>query len=178
MNSLRTLVCVGCLLFSSVVTALANDVHYPTEDGHRWWMWAQPNGGNVGDCYGNCGAGCSDGWNPCGGRHQYWDLTITGGPNDVPGYEWPETVCEGDQLLEVIWGRYEAWGNWTYYGHVAVGCIAHDAICPEFWLVGCLGFAGCGSEWDDEWSYDTYFVGERRYQVTYYGSCSNPPDPI
>lgn len=178
MTSWRTFVCVACLVLSSAATAFADDIRYPPEDGHSWWRWAWPDGGIVGDCLGNCGAGCGTAWNPCGGRDQYWELEIIGGPNDI-GYDWPEVVCEGDQLLEIVWGRYEAWGRWTYYGHSAAGCFAHDTTCPEFlYGAGCLWWAGCGTEWDEEWDYEYYFVGERRYQVTYLGSCSNPPDPI
>ncbi len=48
-------------------------IRYP-QDGIDWNT--TPNSHAIpGECFGNCGGGCSDAWNPCGGPTQYWELT-------------------------------------------------------------------------------------------------------
>lgn len=173
MTYLRTLVCAGCLLLGAATTVSAQ-IYYPA-DGFVWR--AAPNWGAVGDCFGNCGAGCSDDSNPCGGRFQYWELQIISEPQPTGG-DWWDTECHSDTLYLVHYLPHQAWGRWTYYGHAALGCLFHDATCPEFLFgAGCFWWAGCGTEWDEEWTYDEFVTGDKRVQVEPIGSCSVPREP-
>jgi hypothetical protein len=145
-------------------------VLYPN-DGINWYT--SPQGWRVDDCPGNCGAGCSDNVNPCGGPLQYWELSYVSGPNYGP---FSIFYCsDGERLKETYMG-HTALGRWTYYGHVAPGCISHDSVCPEWTFFGCILFFGCGSpEWSDTWSYDVglssvdYLISQE-----YLGTCSGP----
>lgn len=124
-------------------------VRYPN-DGINWS--SVPNGSAAGNCYGNCGAGCSDNVNPCGGPTQYWELTYASGPQYGPIYSWQ---CVGTSFYRITHMGHTAIGRWTYHGYVKPGCWLHDGTCPELTFLGCLWFAGCGSPgWADEWSYD------------------------
>lgn len=173
MTCLRTLVCAGCLLLGPATTASAQMLGYP-QGAFIWYSW--PNWSAVGDCFGNCGAGCSDDSNPCGGRQQYWQLDIISEPQPT-GYEWWNVECWwSDTLYLVHYSEHSAWGRWTYYGYVTIGCIIHDGNCPEFlWGLGCALWAGCGSGWDEQWSYDEFMGGSRRLDAEPIGSCREPP---
>ena len=127
-----------------------------------WWAsgidwWAGPNGTNVGDCVGNCGAGCSSNFNVCSGPPQYWELTIIAGPDlNASGIDYD---CQDGGWYERTWERYQAIGTWTYHGWVAPLCIAHDITC-SWWLLGCLWAAPCGSpQYEDSWSYNEWMQG-------------------
>lgn len=156
---------------ATVLLALALGAWSPTASawwasGINWWVW--PNGGNVGDCFGNCGAGCTSNFNPCSGPPQYWDLTVIAGPGLVAsGYE---QLCEeGGHLYERNWERYEAIGTWTYHGWVAPLCITHDMTC-DWWLLGCLWSAPCGHpQYEDSWSYNEWMQGYVYYNAVYVG---------
>ncbi len=159
--------CLGPLLLGFVPAAAAQ-IHYPIDE----FVWySAPDWGAVGDCFGNCGAGCSDEWNPCGGRYQHWALDIISEPQPVGG-DWWATECWSDTLMLVHLEPHQAWGRWTYYGHAASGCLVHDALCPEFLgPIGCAWWLGCGSEWDEEWSYEELVEGDKRADVQPNGSC-------
>ena len=159
------------------------------QDGINWVAW--PSGGSGGmNCFGNCGAGCSDqiifGLDaPCGGPPQYWSLSYVAGPNVVATGAADYCVDygggEGAWFTE-SWETYNAIGHWTYHGWVTVGCILHDAACrsrglTNFWqLLLCPGeLFACGSEaWADEWSYDQWMVGTKRTSNDFlgWGSCN------
>jgi hypothetical protein len=124
-------------------------IRYPS-DGIEWNT--SPGWDTVGNCRGNCGAGCSDHYNPCGGPTQYWQLTYLQAP--VYG-TWETYRCQGPDLWYDVWIGYKATGRWTYHGWAAPGCVTHDQTCPEWSFLGCLWWAGCGSPtWGATWYYD------------------------
>ena len=68
---------IACLVgvIGMGITAEASAEWY--QDGVKWYSYnGHPKGSQVGDCYGNCGAGCSSTMNPCGGPAQYWASSI------------------------------------------------------------------------------------------------------
>lgn len=106
----------------------------------------------VNSCFSNCGAGCSDAWNPCGGPQQYWRLTylspVTYGP-------FKYRICLAKHIYQAESLTYRARGRWTYYGYTAPGCQQHDGTCPEWTDFGCVLFFGCFSPRSVKtWSYD------------------------
>jgi hypothetical protein len=66
-------ICLAALLTMGVTGSSTTLLGW-TQDGIEWL--AHPVGSSAGDCFGNCGAGCSDTWNICGGPTQYWDLDL------------------------------------------------------------------------------------------------------
>ncbi len=169
MRHLRTFASL-VVLFVCAARPTAAQIRYPI-DGFVWY--SVPNGEIVGHCFGNCGAGCSDFMNPCGGRQQYWELQILSEPQPVGG-EWWDTECWTDTLMLVRFVPHQAWARWTYYGHAASGCESHDARCPEVFYIGCLIWTGCGPEWDQEWWYEELIEGDKRADVEPIGSCWTP----
>ena len=132
------------------------------------FIWESHPDANVpalGGCFGNCGAGCSDRVNPCGGRTQWWEMEVLSEPQPIAGSVWQDVRCINgvDYLYE--FERYQAWGRWTYHGHAATGCEEHDAICPEFAGIGCLWFNGCGPSWDKDWSYEDTITASRAINI-------------
>ena len=113
--------------------------------------------------------------NPCGGRDQYWELTLLSQPESIAQTDWWEPVCEGSELRLRHYELVRASGRWTYYGYAAIGCFLHDSQCPENTFLGCLLFAGCGSGWDKEWTYDDVVFGQRSIESEPFGSCTAPP---
>lgn len=163
----RVLVSAAALVMTAESAGFAQ-IRYPI-DGFVWY--SLPDWGAVGDCFGNCGGGCSDEWNPCGGRYQYWELEVLSEPQPIGG-EWWDTECWSGTLMLVHLVPHQAWGRWTYYGHAATGCFVHDALCPEFLgPLGCSWWLGCGSEWDEEWVYEELVQGAKRADVEPVGSC-------
>ena len=56
------------------------DVRYPPY-GPNWASVTSPDDNYLSDtCEGNCGGGCNDSPNPCGGPAQYWQLDFVDGP--------------------------------------------------------------------------------------------------
>lgn len=167
----RTAACI-MLVAAAAVTLSGSYVSYPV-DGIYWYN--SPSDAAVGDCFGNCGAGCSDGWNPCGGRTQYWQLVLTSTPQEIPNSEWTEQICDSNSNTLYTYDRalFSATGHWTYYGFASVGCADHDSICPEFlWGLGCVAFEGCGTGWNEEWGYDdSNVVGRGNLSGVENGSC-------
>jgi len=137
------------------------------QGGITWY--ANPSGSNVNDCFGNCGAGCSDNVNPCGGPSQYWDLTYVAGPDQVgTSYDY---FCVDGTLWEYDYADFQAIGTWTYHGYVTNGCISHDGWCNQ-WLIGCVAFFGCDNPgWNGTWSYNEWMQGRQVTQVTEIGPC-------
>lgn len=141
---------------------------YWFQDGIEWHVW--PSGSSVGDCFANCGAGCSDHVNPCGGPAQYWDLVIIAGPGLFQS-GWEATECVDGQFFIREWHEYHAIGTWTYHGWVKPGCITHDYYCNQ-WLIGCVLFFGCGDPgWTDTWSYDEWMRGYTTTPYEFGGWC-------
>jgi cell wall-associated protease len=133
-------------------------------DGYYWESYPDVHASDLGECFGNCGAGCSNAFNPCGGRTQWWELQILDEP--VPtGSFWQDVLCYGDFYYLYEFERYAAAGRWIYHGHAASGCAAHDASCPETIWIGCLIFTGCGTEWDQDWSYEDMVLGSKLLNI-------------
>lgn len=140
------------------------------QNGISWRTW--PNSSAAGDCFGNCGAGCSDSPNGgCSGSSQYWELTFNSGPSYVQsGWDYECDSSYGNMWTR-HWDQYSAAGTWTYHGWVMPGCITHDVTCNNLW-VGCLAFLGCGSPgWDYTWSYGESMTGYVYGGWDYFGSC-------
>jgi hypothetical protein len=125
-----------------------NVIRYP--DSIRWPQL--PLDYRVSSCFGNCGAGCTDAWNPCGGPQQYWALTYLTAPTYGP---FKYRICLAKRIYRAESMTYRARGRWSYHGYTAPGCVNHDNICPEWTLFGCVLFAGCGSpKGPRTWYYD------------------------
>jgi hypothetical protein len=137
------------------------------QDGIDWKAW--PKSSSVGDCFGNCGAACSDRVNPCGGPRQYWDLVLTGGPVKTQT-GWEATSCEAGEYYVRPYTEYHAMGRWTYHGWVKPFCIAHDATCNQL-IVGCLWAAPCGIGHTKTWSYQEWMRGYTLGRWEYGGPC-------
>lgn len=130
-----------------------------------WESYPDRHAPALGDCFGNCGAGCSSGFNPCGGRTQWWELQVVSEPEPVEGSGHQDVLCYGDTLYLYDFVRYRAMGRWVYHGHSALGCVQHDSLCPEATWLGCLAFAGCGTEWDEDWSYEDVVIGSKAVDI-------------
>jgi hypothetical protein len=138
------------------------------QNGIDWRAW--PSSSPAGNCFGNCGAGCSSNVNPCGGPRQYWDLTFTSGPHRFQS-GWEASPCVENQYYIRPWDEYHAIGTWSYHGWVKPGCITHDFYCND-WKIGCVLFFGCGSPgWTDTWSYMEWMRGYTVGAWEYGGTC-------
>lgn len=157
---LRLLTFVVSLLWVTA-TVSASRIVYPTNTDTDFRN-AYPNRAapQLGECVGNCGADCGDEWNPgCGGRAQYWELQLLSEPQ-ATGYRRAEYLCYGGTCYYYEYMRMQAMGRWTYHGYFAWGCFFHDVTCPEFFgIIGCGWFAGCGSGFDKDWSYEDVVFG-------------------
>jgi hypothetical protein len=173
MNQLTRVFCLvvlACGMASSAATEWQ-------QAGITWY--GGPDGSHVDDCAGNCGAGCSDHANPCGGPDQYWDLQFLDGPT----YTGTETEQECRQtgkevfaIYDITKDYYQAMGRWTYHGWVMPGCQSHDSICGWETFPLCAWWTGCGDYgWEDTWSYDEHLAGyvitREHYVGTYSGTC-------
>jgi hypothetical protein len=178
-----TLVCLVCLLVGRVLVSDAAAQGYWYQDGYKWTPG--PNEKEVGSCFGNCGAGCSDRNDGNCIPDQYndrmrWELDYLIPPYESNSGEYEECVNEGDSIPRIYlvrWWEYEVLGRYTYYGYVRPGCITHDRYCGTNTLyAGCALFFGCGSPgWFETWSYDTWLRAYREYRESIgwgtYGQC-------
>ncbi len=140
-------------------------------DAITWHVTANPD--RVGQCEGNCGAGCGTFFNPCGGPH-YWEHRVLSPPQYV-GDDW-EPVCANGSEWIAVRPRYTALARWTYHGLRSSNCAAHDASCRALNLIPflpadkvlCLATAGvvglngltyCADAEPFDWSYDFVDVG-------------------
>ena len=163
-HCLRAFACAIVAMIATVSTALADHVVY-LRNSNVDWHYAYPNRNapELGECFGNCGAGCSDSWNPGCGGNQYWELQVLSEPQPT-GYKKAEVLCWSGSCYYYEYMRVQAIGRWTYHGYFSWGCMTHDSTCPEFlWGVGCLWFGGCGSGWNQDWSYDSVVLGWEPY---------------
>lgn len=166
-----------CMLL--LVCGIASPAAAQWEQGGITWM-AGPNGSSVNDCPGNCGAGCSDHYNPCGGPNQYWDMQFLAGPNYTFTGVYQSCVPTGGEgyheIYETTKDWYEAIGRWSYHGWYRTACANHDAICSWETFPMCAAWAGCGSDGgqNQTWSYDEYITG---YIITRYESVGTYPGP-
>jgi hypothetical protein len=127
-----------------------SELVYPN-DISMWESAPMPDQSRVGDCAGNCGAGCSDTFDVCNGAEQYWEMEYLSGPDSqsicVVG-------CDGDDTVIREFQGYQAAVRWTYHGWLQEGCSFHDSYCSQ-WNPACLLFTGCwGSGESHTWSYD------------------------
>jgi len=169
------LMCLVWLLGSAFVQE-ASAQWYVGGDSIAWY--GRPNGKRVGDCMGNCGAGCSSAVNPCGGPRQYWELDILEQHVRNEGY-YDDCVNEGDslpRLYHVWWWEYDGLAEWRYWGHVTTGCWDHDIQCGAWYDPNCAFFFGCGRYMGrGPYKYQEWIWGVREYREAYdwgsYGQC-------
>jgi hypothetical protein len=155
---LKTAVC-ALYLFAAAAPASAEYVVYPSGTNADWrGEYPNRDAPQLGQCFGNCGAGCSDAWNPGCGGSQYWELQLLSEPQ-LTGYRGADVLCGGGTCYYYEFERVQAMGRWTYHGYFALGCMAHDSTCPEFFVVGCLWWVSCGTGWNQDWSYETPVFG-------------------
>jgi hypothetical protein len=142
-----------------------------------------PSGKKAGDCVGNCGAGCGDSINPCGGPEQYWELTLKAEPTLFQsGVE--RTECVGGAYYVRPWEEVHAIGSFTYHGFVKDLCFQHDLLCepkwydPTSWAL-CAYWYGCGLApgHTKTWSSPDELMRGYRYtgQFEYGGACVDTP---
>lgn len=132
-----------------------------------------PDADRVGQCPGNCGAGCGTFFNPCGGSH-YWEHQLVTEPQYV-GDDW-EPVCTESSSWIVVRPRYTAVARWVYHGVKSDLCADHDASCRAVDLIpflpidralclvtaGVVGLNGlnyCDGAQAYEWSYEFVDIG-------------------
>jgi hypothetical protein len=132
---------------------------------YLWESWPNPHAPELGECFGNCGAGCSNVSNPCGGRTQWWELQILTELELIEDSRYQDVWCYGETRYLYDFDRYRAMGRWIYHGHAAIGCVTHDAMCPEATWLGCLAFAGCGTGWDQDWSYEDVVIASKAVHI-------------
>ena len=185
MSTHRWVQCVG-ILFSAFVCgivsdAVGQDIRQTGQRRDLNWSPRRPDSGRVGDCYGNCGAGCSSRANlGCGGR-QYWLKRIRS-PLQTKRYTITECIANGndrgrDEGSVYVQGeeyagtitRYTARGTWIYVGFTARLCQEHDYFCRS--RGGCLKasltdhlrpifrrIGGCSGTRRKHWSYNETFT--------------------
>jgi hypothetical protein len=130
----------------------------------RWESYPNPDAPALHSCFGNCGAGCSSTFNPCGGRTQWWELQILTEPQIISNSMWQDVLCYGEPNTCYLYTfeRHQAMGRWIYHGVAAAGCQIHDTHCNEFlWGATCAIFGGCGTKWNEDWQYDDVVVGSK-----------------
>jgi hypothetical protein len=146
--------CASCSSDCGTCYSGQGDIRYPN-DGIDWESVTAPIDGQVGDCFGNCGGGCSEDMNPCGPHDQYWELVLLSGPDF--GTYYGEYCDEQEHILTRINVEgYKATGRWTYHGWVTAGCRYHDDTCNgAWWNPGCWIFLGCLIDRHEQtWPYD------------------------
>lgn len=156
--------CAWCSDCSPACYTAAPNVRYPN-DGIGWNSVTQPNEDLIdGQCFGNCGKGCSEHPNPCsssfGIPDQYWELTFSQGPDYGSNYyEWCD---ENDQTrYRQYWNGYTGLGRWSYHGYYTLGCKYHDTTCAfGGWFPGCWWSPGsvlCDIDAEARvWSYELW----------------------
>jgi hypothetical protein len=126
--------------------------------------WREPDGNSVGeDCFSNCGEGCSDDWNPCDGRPQYWTQEMLADPQ----YDGQDYYTDCDVRFGTLWihtaDRYVAPMRETYHGFSTAGCQLHDNTCAGgWWNPGCwwLPHFSCNIDRENkDWSWTTWRDG-------------------
>jgi hypothetical protein len=158
-------IALGTLLFATSASAQWR------QNGIDWA--ATPHGSQTNpdpDCLGNCGAGCSNNINPCGGPPQYWELTFIAGPDYVGSRRWQECVDREVQPGSPPVGHwityredeYQAIGRWLYHGWYGTGCRAHDELCSNPVDPECAMWTGCGETYAQTWWYDEWMRGFTR----------------
>jgi hypothetical protein len=147
------------LLAGSVSAASAQPVYIPPYEYVAWIPYPNRHAPDLGECVGNCGAGCSDAWNPgCGGA-QWWELQFLSGVSPT-GIMLADVQCTEFNCSYYEWALVQAMGRWIYHGYFAWGCFFHDLTCGGGWdFFGCLWWAGCGSGWNQDWSYESLVFG-------------------
>jgi hypothetical protein len=128
--------------------------------------WRDPDPDRAGeDCFGNCGAGCSDFPNPCFGPEQYWIQEMLDEPQFL-GVDYGVIrecdVTTGTVYLQNAF-RYIAPMRETYHGFRTAGCQLHDNTCGTGWgILGCpwspLFSCTLGRE-ERDWTYEIWEPG-------------------
>jgi hypothetical protein len=176
----------GLMLWSSSVKFAPT----PTSAGiiKYGFTWLAPTYYDIStDCFGNCGAGCSDAMNPCGGPEQRWELTLKTEPVLIQTLV-EQTVCNAGVYYVRPYEEVQAIGTWTYHGFVKWACKEHDRVCaPEDGLWGalkCVLWIGCLDPlgWyghTQAWEADAQIMRGFRYTGgwEFGGYCVDPPPP-
>lgn len=137
------------------------------------WVYMPPDAHRVGECYGNCGAGCGGFPNPCASGGDYWQNLVPAGvavPDIVAG----EPHCNGGFGWITWWQRYTAKARYIYHGYASDGCRLHDSICRAsgsfivcFASVVVPGSAYCSGASPAIWWYDYTAIGWGAQPVDY-----------
>ncbi|MEQ1759463.1 MAG: BACON domain-containing carbohydrate-binding protein [Vicinamibacterales bacterium] len=162
----------GTLVVAGQTYTLTQAAPPVTADPNAVTWHLPPDDQRVGECAGNCGAGCGTFFNPCGGPH-YWEHTVLSTPQYV-GDDW-EPVCTESSSWFVVRPKFVARARWTYHGLRSSKCEAHDASCRALGflpvpadLAVCLATAGligltgpnyCEDARPFDWSYEFVDVG-------------------
>jgi hypothetical protein len=137
------------------------------------WVYIPPDGQRVGECYGNCGAGCGGFPNPCAPGGDHWqNLVPTSLP--VPDIVAGEPHCNGGFGWISWWQRYTAKGRYIYHGYASDGCRLHDSICRSsgsflvcFASIIVPGSAYCSGASPAIWWYDYTAIGWGAQPIDY-----------
>jgi hypothetical protein len=158
-------VMIVCL---AAVAAEAQPVYRYDFRGDPWIDWRYPDGKSVGqDCFSNCGAGCSDSPNPCGGPAQYWLQKMLGDPQFSGDYYYGSCDRYTGTLYIFANHKYVAPMEETYHGFHTWGCQLHDNTCGGIvWLnPGCWWspLSTCLIDREErDWRWETWREGWRR----------------
>lgn len=121
------------------------------------------------DCFSNCGGGCNDSPNPCGGPQQYWIQEMLDEPQFSRVEYEATSVCNRRGRLYIYNALvYTAPMRETYHGFHTAACQLHDNTCgPGIQIPGCVVFIPPLCDVDREersWSYTASREG-RRYEL-------------
>jgi hypothetical protein len=170
MSKVRTVLAVTIVCLAVGAAAEAQPVYRYGFRGDPWIQWRYPDGDSVGqDCFSNCGAGCSDSPNPCGGPQQYWIQEMTGDPQFAGVDYYSDCDERYGTLLNYTAQRYVAPMHENYHGFRTAGCQLHDNTCGGIvWLnPGCWWspLTTCLIDREErDWAWDTWRDG-RLWQV-------------
>jgi len=129
------------------------------------FVYMPPDARRVGECYGNCGAGCGGFPNPCSPGGDYWQNLVPIS-NPVKDIVAGEPHCSGGVGWITWWQRYTAQARYIYHGFASDGCRLHDSICRGsgsflvcFAALVLPGSAYCSGASPAIWWYDYTAIG-------------------
>lgn len=102
--------------------------------GPSWLQWPYPDPRSVGEnCHGNCGAGCSDNWDPCFSPPQYWVQEMLDEPQLLGIGHGLRTECDVTSGTLYFYDAfiYGVPMRETYHGFQTLACKMHDATCGD-----------------------------------------------
>lgn len=171
MGKLRIVLGVIVVCLAVGAAAEAQPVYRYGFRGDPWIDWRYPDGNSVGqDCFSNCGAGCSDSPNPCGGPQQYWIQEMLGDPHFANTNYYSSCDYFSGTLYIYASHRYVAPMQETYHGFSTAGCQLHDNTCGGIvWLnPGCWWspLISCTIDREEkQWGWQTWRDGWKRGEL-------------